>query len=108
MFDLIGRAKAAVLTLPDLTPIPGEGNVPVIKTMITNIVLFIVWLAGALAVAYLVYGGILYITAGGDAEKATKGKTAIINAIIGIIIVFGALIIISWIKKSLDAGTPQF
>lgn len=51
------------------------------------------WIIGIMAVVYLIYGGLLYITAGGDAEKANKGRTAITNAIIGIIIVVLALVI---------------
>ena len=66
------------------------------------------WFAGALAVIYLVYGGILYITAGGDAEKATKGRTALINAIIGVIVILLALLILAYIKDALGAssGSP--
>lgn len=58
--------------------------------------------AGVIAVVYLVYGGILYITAGGDAEKATKGRTAVINAIIGIIIILLAYVIVRWVGSILQ------
>ncbi len=58
-------------------------------------------LAGSIAVIYLIYGGVLYITAGGDAEKATKGRTALINAIIGIIIILAAFAIANFVATSL-------
>ena len=64
-----------------------------LSVLITNLVNFILIIAGILAVLYLVWGGITYITAGGDAEKAGKGRTAITNAIIGIIIIMASFAI---------------
>lgn len=61
---------------------------------IVNVVLIVV---GILAVMYLIYGGILYITAGGNPESAVKGRTAITNAIIGIIIVMLSLAIYNFV-----------
>ena len=60
-----------------------------------------VGIIGALAVVYLVYGGVIYITAGSDAEKAGKGRVAIVNAIIGIVIIAAAFLIINWVSKAL-------
>ena len=42
----------------------------------------------------LIYGGFLYITSAGNADNATKGKTAIINAIIGIVIIVLSYVIV--------------
>jgi hypothetical protein len=47
-----------------------------------------------IAVILLIVAGIKYMTSGGDAEKAGGAKTAIINAIIGIVIVAGAVFIL--------------
>jgi len=47
-----------------------------------------------IAFVYLVINGVNYITAGGDADKATKARTGIINAIIGIIVVVIAFTIL--------------
>ena len=93
MVNLIGRARA--INIPTITPAPaGTYELKDIVTVIANWVLYF---GCAIAVIYLIYGGILYITAGGDAEKATKGRTAVINAVIGIIIIFLALVIIQWV-----------
>lgn len=95
MFNLIEKAYAATI-IPTITPTtlgPGLG----IKDLVEKIASWVLYAGGAIAFIYLIYGGILYITAGGDAEKATKGRTAIINAVIGIIIIFLALVIIRWV-----------
>lgn len=62
-----------------------------------NAVNLILIIAGIAAVAYLIYGGLTYITAGGDSERAGKGRTAITNAIIGVIIIMGSLAIYNWV-----------
>lgn len=45
---------------------------------------------GTLAIAYLVYGGILYITSGGDVQHHDKAKNVLKHAVIGLVIVIGA------------------
>lgn len=57
-------------------------------TWFVNVVFILATLASFL---YLVYGGILYITAGGDEGKVTAARSTITNAVIGLIIV-----IVSW------------
>ena len=48
-----------------------------------------------IAVIILIIGGIQYMTAGGDAEKAKSARGLIINAIIGIVIIFAAAFILA-------------
>lgn len=97
MFNLIGRAQA--LDLPHIPIIETGQNLTGSEGIISTVLTWVLVLAGAIAVIYLIYGGLLYITAGGDAEKATKGRTALINAIIGIIIIALAILIVQWVGK---------
>lgn len=100
---LIEKAFAAS-RVPEFVPLEvldpknfqGEAG---IRKIITGAISWLLIIAGAVAVIYLIYGGLLYITAGGDAEKATKGRTALINAIIGIVIIALAFVIVSWINS---------
>ena len=57
--------------------------------------------AGAIAVIFLIYSGIVYITAGGNAEQATKARQGIINSLIGIAIIVFAYAIFRFVVKSL-------
>ena len=88
------------MNFPTIVPIEGVG----FREIADNIINWVLVLAGVIAVVYLVYGGILYITAGGDAEKATKGRTAVINAIIGIIIILLAIVIVNWVMRIVQTG----
>jgi len=66
----------------------------------------ILLIAGIIAVVILVYGGIQYMTAGGDSAKADKGRTTIVNAIIGIAIIALAFLIVRWVENAIKVGTP--
>jgi hypothetical protein len=67
------------------------GSISSIFRLIINWALAIAFIA---AVIVLIYGGFLYITSAGNADNATKGKTAIVNAIIGIVIIVLSYIIV--------------
>ena len=51
-------------------------------------------LSGVLAVLYLVYSGVQYITSAGNPDKIKTARAGIINAIIGIVIIVAAFFII--------------
>ncbi|MFA5010115.1 MAG: TrbC/VirB2 family protein [Patescibacteria group bacterium] len=78
-------------TLPIIEPLP-SGDETTIITAIRTIIDWLFILAGALAVAYLVYAGIQYIT--GGAKGAEAAKTSIINAIIGIAVIVLSYVIV--------------
>jgi hypothetical protein len=48
---------------------------------------YIIPLAAALAVGFVIYGGVLYIMSGGDPEKTGKAKKTILWAIVGVFLV---------------------
>lgn len=82
-----------VLPLFDLTNTVGKVDSPILK--IANQVLgTVTLLAGIAAVGYLIYAGILYITAGGNQERTKQARAGIVNAIIGIAIIVAAYAII--------------
>ncbi len=64
--------------------------------LITLIVRYFLVGAALFAFIYLILAGIKYVTAGGDAAKATEARQAIINAIIGLIVISLAFVIINF------------
>lgn len=57
-------------------------------------------LSGTLALAVFIYGGFIFLFSGGDKDKVAKGKGALVNATIGLIIVFASYVIIGFVLKS--------
>jgi len=96
--------KAAAVTLPGRNVVEPftYGSV---TDFLTRIVNWILWLAAALALIYLIYGGVVYLTAGGNEDKAKAGKTTVLQAVIGIVIILFSLLIISWVRSILLHGT---
>ena len=83
-----------------LTPITGGGDaVTTINNLIDGAINVITGIAATIAVAYLVYGGFVYIT--GGAKGAESAKTIIINAIIGLVIIALAYVIINLVVSLL-------
>jgi len=65
-------------------------SVDSIEDLFGKAVDIIALVAGIIAFFYLVYSGILYLTAAGNPDAAKKGQQGLINAIIGIIIIVAA------------------
>jgi hypothetical protein len=68
------------------------GNINVI---VRNIIIFIIIIAVIIAVLYLLYGGIKWIMSRGDKAEVEAARNHITAAIVGLIIVFLAIFIIS-------------
>ncbi|MFA5020475.1 MAG: hypothetical protein WC517_00190 [Patescibacteria group bacterium] len=59
-------------------------------------------LLGVLAIALLMYGGFIWMTAAGEPDKVTKAKQIIYNTIIGLIVIFSAFAITSFLMAWLN------
>jgi len=73
--------------------------------LIYNVILALLTIAGALAVLFLIIGGFWYITSAGNEEQAEKGKSTLVNAIIGIIIIVLSFVIITVIANFVGGGS---
>ena len=58
-------------------------------------------LAGIVAVVFIVYGGVLYVTSAGDAAKAAKARSTILWAVVGLVIVMLAAAITYFVTDTL-------
>lgn len=59
-----------------------------------------------IAIAMILWGAFNILTAAGDEEKVKKGKTVLLQAVAGLIVVFLANSIILWVINGLFASTP--
>jgi hypothetical protein len=62
---------------------------------------WILGIIGSLALAFFIYGGIMFMISGGSSEKVTKAKQILIGAVIGLIIVFASYMIINFIFQAM-------
>ena len=73
-----------------------------VLTDITNLFLFV---AGALAVVMIIYGGLRYVISGGNSAAVTSAKNTILYAIVGLIVAFLAFAAVNFILSVLSGGT---
>jgi type IV secretion system pilin len=71
---------------------------------IAVLVKWILGLVAVVAVAFVVYGGFLYITAGGNDDQIKQGKQAVVGAVVGIIVVGLAYAIVEFVARALGAS----
>lgn len=77
-------------------PLPSFRETPAgagFGALISNLITFGTYIAGIALLGYLVYGGIMWITAAGNEDKIDSAQKTISNAVIGLIIVVVAIII---------------
>ncbi|MBM3205167.1 TrbC/VirB2 family protein [Candidatus Uhrbacteria bacterium] len=67
---------------------------------------FLFGLSGAIFLGIFVYAGLLYLLSGGNSKNAGKGKEMMVQAVIGMIIIFAAGTIVRFIHTSLTRQTP--
>jgi len=68
---------------------------------ITTIINYFLGLLGLVAVAFLIYAGILMVTAGGNDEQVTKARKVIMYAVIGIVIILLSYTIVTFVTSAL-------
>jgi len=73
-----------------------------IRVVIARIIQVLFGFLGIIALSLVVYGGFVWMTAGGDAEKVGKAKKILVNAFIGLAIVLLAFSITTYIITQLQ------
>jgi hypothetical protein len=92
--DILQTVYTAVVD-PNLSPLPKP------HATIKPIVNFIFGLAGALAVLFVVIGGLRYILSRGNPDGVSKAKDTIVYALVGLAIVITAYGIISFVLTNI-------
>lgn len=94
----------AQIPLPGITPAGTAWTLDRVRDLINTIATFAITFGVIIAIIFIIYGGIRYMTAGGDPTAQGKAKTAIWNGIIGAAIVIGVGVILRTLSAAI-AGT---
>lgn len=96
--------------VPPGIPLPPAGGLPngltleILRKWLETISIFMMWAGVVIAVIFIVWGGIGFMLAGGNAEKAGKAKTRLFNGIIGALIVLGVGLILRTVAALVAGG----
>ena len=75
-----------------------------INNLFTNLLNIGLGVGVSVAAFYLMWGAYSYMSAGGSPHQMERGKTAMFNAIFGLIVVLSARIIAGMIQSALGGG----
>lgn len=107
-----GQAFAVASPSPLFTDPSTIGNTKGVGDVQQLVINLIFTLAGFLAVAYFMYGGVRWITSRGDKNAVTDARRTIVSALIGMVLVAGAYFAINTVftiiggKNPLTGGLP--
>ncbi|MBI1961230.1 MAG: hypothetical protein HYS45_00840 [Parcubacteria group bacterium] len=90
--------------LTDFTDV-GLGQTQDLKGSIANIINIILGFLGIVAVIIILAGGFKWMTAGGNEDKVGESRQMIIQGIIGLVVVFAAWAIASFVVSNLQSAT---
>lgn len=96
----LAALPALAYEFPAITPLPKDTP---FENMLTGVLNWLFGIGGGLAVLFLIYGGILYITGGAKAEETAK--KVIMNSIIGIA-VMAVSFVVAQIVINMVGGAP--
>jgi hypothetical protein len=101
---VIFHAQAASILNPGLIseascPKGGTCSLNTFLKLGISVATYILGIVGALTLLMFVYGGVTMIISGGSADKVKKGKDIIIGSGVGLMIVFGSYLIVSFVAR---------
>jgi len=75
-----------------------------IRVIIVNIIKTALGLLGIILLVISLYGGYLWMTAGGNEEQIAQAKKVLVNAVIGLAIILSAYAIVAFVAQMLGIG----
>jgi hypothetical protein len=83
-----------------LAKFTGFAKVKSIPELIGNVIRVVLGLVGSVALLMFVYGGMLWLTSGGNPDKIKKAKDTLVWASIGLIIIFASYALVGVIIRA--------
>lgn len=75
-----------------------------LQTTFNNFILIAQVVGGLLFVFFLSLAGIYFMTSGGDPQAIQRSKSAVFNAVIGLVLIFSATAIQGLIRRAVAGG----
>ncbi|MBU0577320.1 pilin [Patescibacteria group bacterium] len=93
--------SAAFFDNPQTGTAPNVAAQGTLGQNITTMINFFLGLLGLIAVGFLIYAGVMMVTAGGNEEQVTKAKKIITWALIGIVLILLSYTIVQFVTSAL-------
>lgn len=104
LVSLSASAQTTSFSIEDIGSSIGLGSADLRQTVI-NILQWVLGILGLVAVSFIIYGGVLWMTANGRQERIDKAKRVILSAVIGLVIVLIAWAIVLFVARFITGST---
>jgi len=71
------------------------------RIIIGNIIRVVLGIVGSLALIIFIYGGLMWMTSSGNAERIKKGRDTLVWAAIGLMVIFGSYTVVNFVIQSI-------
>ena len=89
---------------PDKFPNPfGDEKDP--RVIIGQVIKAILGIVGSLALIMFIWGGLLWMTSGGNTDRLTKGRNTLVWAALGLVIIFASYALVHFVIEQLVTKT---
>lgn len=75
-----------------------------LRDVVINIINILIGMLGVLLLLLIMYGGFLWMIAGGNDDQAAKGRKIIGNAITGLLVIFLSFAVTTYVFNVLEAA----
>lgn len=98
---ILSSIRIALVGDVPLDPLKPE-NGTIAANLVKNLIDWVIGVAGAISLIFIVGGGILYVTSSGDSSQLQKAKNTIKYALIGLVIVALSLVISNFMATTIN------
>lgn len=78
-----------------------------LMSVVANVIGTALSLIGVIFMILFIYGGFMWMTAGGDSGKTKKAKELMTNAVVGVVLIFSAYFITNFVINELVSSTTS-
>lgn len=76
-------------------------DAPSLAEVLNNVLMYVLSIAGLLAILAIVFSGVMYILSGGNTEKVQKAKAGLMYSITGLVVVLISYSIVRTVSDTL-------
>ena len=107
---MIISALPAIVLAADVptavSPVSGSEGLTA-ADIVTNLVNYILGFAAAIAVLFLVYGGVKYMSSQGNEDNIAGAKHTILYSVIGLLVIVLSFVIVTFVSSQLAPAVSQ-
>lgn len=101
---LISHNSLAAVNLNDVNPVKYPATTAGVQQLLGSIIKVILGVVGSIAFVMFIYGGMFMLTSRGNPEMISKGKNILIWSVIGLLVIFGSYVFVSFILTAIQGG----